>query len=641
MKSLSLPGLALVVLALVALAVYADAHDNEFVWDDPIVFERQLPYFDSVANVFMPPPSIPQFGGHYYRPVIVVTYLIDEALAARLWPEDQREIARQYVYHSSCLVYHAIATMLVFLLGLAIHDATGGTRDPWPRVSAPFAGGLLFAVHPIHVESVAWMAGRSDVICGIFFLAAVLCLVTHARRGGASWAVAAGVLALLAMLSKETGAGLLLLAPFVPLAVNPAGGPAEEAPELTRAERRRIDRARARQPRSNTGPFVLARWAGAASILVATVVYFALRSGALASMQSAPFSRVVAAPGTSLAEKIETLLEAFAFYALKFVWPPPQSAFIEGTPDGILWVALGLVVAASAAVAAFILWRGKAPAWRGEAFLSLLFHAALAPSLAIAIFSISETPLAERYLYVPSAGGCLLLGLVLVRLAARLATPMARVAVPIGVAALLAVPASWATLQRVDVWSTDLAFWTDTVAKAPEAGLPHLHLGIRLASMERFDEALAAYDRAYEGYDDGEGRSKALNNSASLHVRLGNYERAIELCKRALEIDREYPTPYYNWALASLALGQGKDATTQRTRILEAVTNLERAVELNPRYTKARYQLGRVFVLIGRPDLAREHLVIAYQSAPTTPEGRAAGELLGRIDQGGEAPSGE
>ncbi len=210
MKPSTVITLVALALALVAVAVFWGARDNEFVWDDPIVFQQQLPYFDSFGNVFFPPKGIPQFGENYYRPLIIVTYQLDEKIAAALWPLEKREEARRIVYHTTPVLWHAGATVLVFLLGVVLTrmvrseglggvagpggaTGSGGAADPGGAAGpAGFAGlagsaaaGLLFAVHPIHTESVAWMAGRSDVVCAVFFLGAVLLYLMH--RATLNW----------------------------------------------------------------------------------------------------------------------------------------------------------------------------------------------------------------------------------------------------------------------------------------------------------------------------------------------------------------------------------------------------------------------------------------------------------------------
>ena len=126
-------------LGVSAIAAYSDAVDNGFVWDDPIVFSRQLPYFEGLKNVFFPPPGIPQWGS-YYRPLIVVTYMVDESLAESFWEEEKREEARQFTYHASCIVYHAIATVLVFFFGVFLDRTLTGGRPEGVRTVPPGCG---------------------------------------------------------------------------------------------------------------------------------------------------------------------------------------------------------------------------------------------------------------------------------------------------------------------------------------------------------------------------------------------------------------------------------------------------------------------------------------------------------------------
>ncbi|GAB4368685.1 MAG: hypothetical protein Kow0062_02020 [Acidobacteriota bacterium] len=620
-------------LALVAVAVYWDARDNEFVWDDPIVFQRQLPYFDSFSNVFLPPPSIPQFGQRYYRPLIVVTYQLDELLARTFWPADQRERARRLTYHLSPIVYHALATMLVLLVGLTLCEAGGVSPRAAPALAVSAAGALLFAVHPIHVESVSWMAGRSDVVCALFFLPSFALMVRYVRHGTPAALAGAALLALPAMLSKETGAGLMIAAPLVAWLVPRAGGVAEIPEEnLPRAERRRRRKAaKAGAPVAQTGP---ARRRGlllVAALAAVTVVYLLIRHQAMLSMRTPPLARAF---GGSLFGALGAGLEAVGWYAVKVIWPFPQSAFVRSLPMPWLWGLAGLLALVALGGLVLLAARRAVPGSLREALAAVLFVSALAPSLAIAVLRISETPLAERYLYIPSAGVCLLAAFLVARAAAGLPAlrPAWRTAVPLVVAAAIGLPASWAVAERNRVWASDLAFWLDTSAKAPGEGLPYLHLGIRYASMNELAKAIESYGKAYELYDDAEGRSKALNNTASIYIRLGQPERAIAFCQRALREDPRYPTPHYNWALAELTLQRrARTEDEQRRRLVSAIEHLQTAIRLNPRYVKAHYQLGRLLVRLGREAEGRAHLEQAARLAPESREGREAREMLAAL----------
>ncbi len=500
MKPSALVTLVALVLALVAVAVFWGARDNEFVWDDPIVFQQQLPYFDSFSNVFFPPRGIPQFGQNYYRPLIIVTYQLDEKIAASFWPIEKRDDARRIVYHTTPVLWHAAATVLVFLLGLVLTRVAGRPGPPGLEGVAGLAGSaaaaLLFAVHPIHTESVAWMAGRSDVVCAVFFLAAVLFYLLHRATLKLGWLLAAAAAALLAMLSKETGVGLLLLVPVIDFFTRPGEGLGGEAPVRTRAEKRFEQRTAGKGAKGgkggpspvSAGPGVLLRWG---VIAAAGVCYLLIRNSALAASGS-PFK----GSGSGGPERLPA---ALGWYLQKLVWPPPQSAFVAEMPG---WLAIldGLAIGG---LSLFLLWLWKRKAgWGREGIAMGLFYAALAPSLAIALFSISETPLAERYLYIPSAGALLLLGFLGERAAARLlpaAKPALQQGLVAGVALLIAVPAAAATVKRAEVWQSDLAFWQDAVVKSPETG----------------DSAPAPRDRLCDAGEGG-GRGRGVHAGAEV-----------------------------------------------------------------------------------------------------------------------------
>lgn len=618
-------------LVLTCLGVYSRASDNEFIWDDPIVFSQQLPYFDSLANVFFPPSNIPQFADRYYRPVIVVTYMIDEWVAKSLWPASERERAREIVYHTSCVIYHTITTLLVFMLGLALQRWAGFSQTAGVIGSA--IGALLFATHPIHVESVAWMAGRSDVVCALLFTAALCLYAWYRARGGLPLFIGSMICALAAMLSKETGTALVFMIPLLEWLAAPVTASSAHS-SSNRAQRRRAERDGKSVAPATAGLGLVPRLA----IFGAVVgIYFYLRSSGLASMRA---GELPLAPDAAT-----RFLGAFGWYIVKAVWPFPQSAFVSVIPQGPVHIGLSLLLPIAALVFYFA-WRKRQGGGREIAALALFFFGA-APSLAIALYRISETPLAERYLYIPTIGLCLFVGFLLERVGTRFSAPVARWGVPVAICAAIAIPAGWSARARGEVWQNNMAFWSDTVNKASDQGLPHLHLGITYSEKrytattdeERAEwdrKAIAEYQRALETYDDNEGRSKAHNNMGSSYIAMGEYDKAIEHFQQATQIDTRYPNAHYNWGMAILAKVRDVDDSLERSKlILDAITHLRTAIGFNPRYTKAHLQLGNVLITAGKTqallDEGKQHLQETIRLAPASAEAQQAQKLLQKL----------
>src|SRR5450756_418258 len=97
-------------VVLLAAAVYANALGNGLVWDDPIVLTRQLLAFQGLRDIIFLPRNIPQFSPDYYRPLTIVSYLIDRAVAG----------SSPFMFHLSVVFWHVVTTYLVFRFGLTL-----------------------------------------------------------------------------------------------------------------------------------------------------------------------------------------------------------------------------------------------------------------------------------------------------------------------------------------------------------------------------------------------------------------------------------------------------------------------------------------------------------------------------------------
>lgn len=539
--------------ALLAGAAYLPALDAGRIWDDPIILDTQLPAFRTVEDVFFPPESIPQWPASYYRPLLIGSYLLDTALFGA---DGTRGL------HATGVIYHMAVSAFVALLAML---ALRGSRF---RTWGSLAAGALFAVHPIHVESVSWITGRSDTLAAFFLFPAFL-LATRYRDHRSLWALwLSPLLFLAACLSKEVAlAGLGVLPAWLALVppMPQAGGHQEKAPVTKSKDARRWGT-----------PWPLLAVYGAAAL-----VYLVFR--ALAGTRSG-FSELI---GGGFADQIGRLASALAYYLLKSVWPPPQSALVGELPGTLL--TLGALALGAAAV----FW-AIVSARRGRT-LGLLacawFALTILPSLPVAVSKLAEAPVAERYVYIPSFSICLVFGVLVGKGLARSSWrgPTITFAVALVLVGVIG------TVGRSEVWKTDLSLWSDTVEKEPRSGLAWGELGkAYLDRGSRLDLALDAYETAVEVDNDAMGRAIAYTAMGVIHSRQGKEQEAYEAWTAAVEARPDYASAWFN--LGTFSAKRFETTARQQGRLDRdlldtARSHLQRAVDLDPRYEKAWLRL--------------------------------------------------
>jgi tetratricopeptide (TPR) repeat protein len=584
------------VVGLAALLAYANSLRNGFVWDDPIILTRQLVVFRSVGDVLAPPRDIPQFSPDYYRPLTIATYLLDRAVGG----DDP------FAFHLSVLLAHIAASVLVYSLalqllalsgslprghlrprgrareGAGLHDIPrpqqsaregAGLHDtPEPRQSArkgtadaanspfeasrlgAFAAGALFALHPIHTESVAWAAGRSDVLAAGFLLAA---LVVHGWEPG-SWGASAlaGLCAAAALGAKETAVALYPLMLLRDVLVPPRG-----------------QRSAADWARDYAGP------------LLAGVAYVLLRRNALGEFVGSSPDALPAAGRSTL-----DLVAALGTYIGKLLWPVDLNAYIDHIAGGPLTIALAALLVGGLALALWYWWtrRGStAPTSASDSRILAAPHPAvplfalvwlaltLMPSLAI-VWKIPDAPLAERYLYLPSVGFCLLVGDLLARLWTAASSPAARVAIAATSGAIL-LAAAVGTVRRNPVWHDDIALWENTERHSQVSGMAARGLGTAYQQAGRAADARAAFERALARRNTPRGLQTVYNNLGTLAMYDGDYAAAQRYYEAALEANPNAADTLFNLGLAILQRGGRSRESAQA-----ALPFYERALRLNP-----------------------------------------------------------
>jgi Tfp pilus assembly protein PilF len=342
---------------------------------------------------------------------------------------------------------------------------------------------------------------------------------------------------------------------------------------------------------------------------------------------------------TDLGASVTNVIAAVGFYISRLVVPFPLNAFIPNIPDFGLSLGVG---GAGLALGAVLFWLARKRGSPAMAFLIAWVFLTLAPSLAIAWWRISEAPVAERYLYLPSVAFCLLLGQLAVITIPSLVAPRVRKATLAGGAvALLVVGTAYgfATVRRSRIWQINLEFWQDAVAKSPDQGLPHLELGLTYGRLGKSDLAEQEFKTALAVNYDKEGRSIASAKLGFIYSERGNGGEAEQYFQKAIDYDRNYPYAHYGLGVVNLRNAASLESDGHRDEASDArrkaEQSLKRAIELNAQLTAARLQLASLLIELGRPGEAREHVDRVLQTSGSGAFYERASALKSRIEQAG------
>ena len=499
---------ALVVAApaVIAALVYAQTLGHGAVYDDPAALEMaRQPIFELLTH---------RFG---------LTYLsirLDQALCG--WMP---------CYHLTNIVLHAACSALAGLLALTL------TGRPWVGLLT----GALFAVHPVHVEVVASIENRKDMLAMLFGTTSVLLY-----RSRAAWGYAASLVALLLALSAKDAAaigivGLLPLAGMLPW-------PDEEVPWSERVA------------------MTVRRLVPLVVVGVLMTVWYGGNLAEKFTPQAVAFTTDRAC--STYGEALATSAAAIPEVARLLVFPMRLSADYPTRPQRGLTTAPALTgVAIVLAAVALALWLApRAPvaafavAWVATTYLPLSN-----------VVPLTAYFVAERYLYVPSFGICLLAALAIDRLSGRRAVALALAAVVLLAGAIRA-------RVRVRDWRDDVTLWTAALRVFPEGSARiHSELGRVLAEDGRTEEALPHLEAALALEPT---RPEAHSHLGFALLKAGRVSEALPHFRRALELSPENPLVRHNLAMALLAAGEREEAIRELGIVAseEAWRNLPAAV---------------------------------------------------------------
>jgi protein O-mannosyl-transferase len=507
-------------------------------------------------------------------------------------------------HHIVSLGFHLANTVLLFWFLLYT------TRRAWASL---FVAGL-FALHPLHVESVAWVAERKDVLSTFFWLGTMLAYAFYAARPSKGRYAGVVTLFVLGLMSKP----MLVTLPLVLLLLDywPLG-----RFEMDRGVVAAVRTDRLRQLVVEKVPLLVLAVASA----IVTIV--------------AQRTAIAAFDAVDLSSRLSNAAISYCRYAWLMIWPAKLATFY---PYGTIHVFPDAAITTAALIAATIaaVWFGRRQKYLLVGWLWYVIT--LVP--VIGILQVGLQSHADRYTYVPLMG----LFVAITWWVADIVETRRSLKVPAAIAATCVLAAaacmSWVTV----------GYWKDTISLASRAVSVtknnHTMLGILAAAQidhGQFDEAVANLEEAIKCAPSNPDTLAAMGY---VMLKKGKLQEAVNYCQAAIAIKPSNKETWLNGGLALYALGRAKEAEhylrkavetdpywaeaySQLARVLgetgrvdEAITTYKKALELKPELGEAHFNIGVLYMHKGRFDVAAEELT---RSIAIEPDAEAWNDLAG------------
>jgi tetratricopeptide (TPR) repeat protein len=515
-------------------------------------------------------------------------------------------------HHLTNVLLHAASAILLFLV---LRQMTGAVCR-----SAFVAA--VFAIHPLRVESVAWVTERKDVLSGLFFMLTLWAYVRHVRRPGSfiNYAMVALLFAL-GLMSKA----MLVTLPFVLLLLD--YWPLNRFSPLT--------------PVEPTG--WLKDLSIPARLMVEKIPLLLL------SMTVCAFTVQALGPATPSPEKFPFLLRvgnaliSYVTYVGQMFYPAGLAAFYPyPTHELPLWKIIAAFVLLTAVSLGVFIWRQK----RHCLLVGWLWYLGMLVPV-IGLVQAGAQAHADRFTYLPQIGLYLMAAWMLAELSTRWRY---RQLVLGGFAAIVLGTLIFLAQRQTSCWKDSETFWTDTLGNTANNAFAHDNLGATLAQNGRLDEAIVQFQEALVIQPD---YAVAHYNLGNALFQVGQADEAIVHYHRALATRPEYAEAHDN-------LG---NVLFQKGQVDEAIIQFQKALVIRPDNAITRFNLGNALLRKGRMDeaivhyqralaiqpgfveaqgsLARIAWVLATSPNPTVRNGSKAVELAQQTDRlsGGRNPA--
>jgi len=568
-------GLLCLLLIGVTLGIFFQTGDHQFInYDDPL-YVTNNPHVKeglTVKNILW---AFTTTTASNWHPLTWLSHMLDVELFG-LNPRG---------HHLTNVFIHTASTLLLFLLLTQI------TAAPWQSLFVA----ALFALHPLHVESVAWVAERKDVLSGFFWLLTLLFYAGYVRHGQLKYYLLTFFSFVLGLMSKP----MLLTFPLVMFLFDywPLGrfsfqcwkGRGAGGVSFGSLVKEKI-------------PFLFC------SALSAMITLYAQgKGGTMSSLDVVP-----------LANRIANALVAYAKYIEKTLWPSDLAFFYPFPLSLPLWQAFGSCALLILIFIATIHLRQRKPylivGW-------LWFLITLIP--VIGLVQVGGQAMADRYTYIPLIGLFIMIGWGVPDLLRGFRLRY-RSAILVTLSGLVIIALSAATWKQLGYWKDDISLYQHTLNITANNYIIFNNLGIALAERGEVDAAIQSYQEALRIWPKS---ANAHTNLGAALMSQGKFQEAIRHYDEALRLRPDYPLARIN---LSKALNNAGVALAHQGKLDEAIRYFKEALRIDPEFADGYFNMGITLARMNRMDEAAEQFIYVLRLTPDSAEARRWLKRLGR-----------
>jgi Flp pilus assembly protein TadD len=521
--------------------------------------------------------------------------------------------------HLMNLFFHLANTLLLFAV---LKKMTGSL---WPSAFVA----AVFALHPMHVESVVWITERKDVLSTFFLFLTMWAYVRYVEKIKFKWYLAAIALFILGLMAKP----MLVTLPFLLLLLDYWPLNRLMPQTITAAAHRRGKSA----PASDNPPTLY-------RIIIEKIPFFILASisSAVTFLIQRSGGAVVDAASFPLYNRFANALLSYVRYIAKMFWPRNLTVFYPFNAASIPFWQVAICALLLLVISVLVVYLG-----RNQRYLTLgwfWFVGTLIP--VIGIVRVGSQAYADRYTYIPYIG----LFIMLAWLGPQLLSNQPQRKTVLSLSMILSlVSLGICAYRQVSYWNNNVTLFSHAIEVTQNNWLAYNNLGAAYSGLGRDSEAIDACQRAIKIRPDC---AEAYNNLGNAYSNLSRYSEAIDAFNRAIEIKPDYAKAYNNLGVAYGGLGRYQQeievyqqaikirpdyaqaynnlgaAYTNLGRYSEAIDAYQQAIKIRPDYAEAHYNLGYVYFTIGNKKSALTEYNILELLNP-----QFADELLNRINK--------